>query len=143
MSALTLDEHNPVLQDLISIDGLGLAAASELMAFFQEPHNQEVLEALVIHNDQGQIEIVEDFFNTSSSPLSGKTVVFTGTLTTLSRREAKARAETLGASVTSTVSAKTDYVVMGENAGQKARDAAALGVKILTQEEWVTLTSSL
>lgn len=143
MIALSLEEKDPILADLLSIDGLGLGAARELHAFFQEPHNREVLDGLVVQGLQGQVSVVEDETRGNISPLSGKTVVFTGTLTTLTRREAKARAEALGASVTSTVSVKTDYVVVGESAGQKARDAQDLGVSVLTEDAWVTLTSGL
>lgn len=74
-----------------------------------------------------------------SSPVTGKTVVFTGTLHTLTRDAAKAMAEQLGAKVASSVSAKTDYVVVGDDAGSKAKKAKELGVAMLTEEEWVAL----
>jgi DNA ligase (NAD+) len=76
---------------------------------------------------------------TISSPLTGKTIVFTGTLSTLSRAEAKARAERVGAKVTGSVTNKTDYVVVGEDAGSKAKAAKELGVKILSEDEFVAL----
>jgi DNA ligase (NAD+) len=75
----------------------------------------------------------------SDSPVAGKIVVFTGTLTTMGRSEAKARAESLGAKVAGSVSKKTDYVVVGADAGSKAAKAEALGVVTLSEEEWVAL----
>ena len=74
------------------------------------------------------------------APLKGKTVVFTGELSTMTREAAKARAEELGAKVTNSVSKKTSLVVVGENAGSKARKATELGVQTLTEEEWVKLS---
>ncbi len=78
----------------------------------------------------------------SDSPVTGKTVVFTGTLTSMSRAEAKAKAELLGAKVAGSVSAKTDYVVIGADAGSKARKAEALGVTILDEDSWINMTKT-
>ncbi len=81
---------------------------------------------------------IEDFAGPSSaSPVAGKTVVFTGTLETMGRDEAKARAQALGAKVAGSVSAKTDYVVAGTEAGSKLTKAQELGVKVLTEQEWL------
>ena len=77
-----------------------------------------------------------------TSVIAGKTVVFTGTLETVTRSEAKARAEALGAKVAGSVSAKTDYVVIGADAGSKAAKAQALGVTTLTEQEWLELVSA-
>ncbi len=77
------------------------------------------------------------------SPVAGKTVVFTGTLETMTRSEAKARAEALGAKVAGAVSKKTDYVVVGADAGSKARKARELGVETLSEQDWAALIGSL
>jgi DNA ligase (NAD+) len=76
---------------------------------------------------------------TTGSPVEGKTVVFTGSLERMTRNEAKARAESLGAKVAGSVSKKTDFVVVGADAGSKARKAEELGVKTLTEDEWLAL----
>jgi DNA ligase (NAD+) len=76
---------------------------------------------------------------TSGSPIAGKTVVFTGELTAMTRSEAKARAESLGAKVASSVSKKTDYVIIGADAGSKATKAKELGLTILSEDEWLNL----
>jgi DNA ligase (NAD+) len=78
----------------------------------------------------------------SMTPISGKTVVFTGTLERMTRAEAKARAENLGAKVSGSVSKKTDYVVAGPGAGSKAKKAAELGVTLLSEDEWLALSSA-
>ena len=136
MNMLHLDEGNQTYQDLMAIDGLGLAILEELYGFFSEDHNQRVLEGLA-----DELTILPDPQEAMDKPLSGKTVVFTGTLTQLTRREAKARAEAQGATVSGSVSAKTHFVVVGENAGQKEKDARALGVTILSEGDFITLTS--
>ncbi len=117
--------------DLVSIDGIGPVVAGDILDFFAEAHNQEVLADLESLLDVQPLEAPA-----ATSPVSGKTVVFTGTLTTMTRAEAKARAESLGAKVAGSVSKKTDYVVAGSDAGSKAKKAAELGVEILTEEAW-------
>ena len=122
--------------NLLAIDGIGADTAQDIVDFFAEPHNGDVLDDLL------QEVTVEDFVapaRTADSALADKTIVFTGTLPTLSRGEAKARAEARGAKVTGSVSAKTDYVVMGSDAGAKADKARALGVTVLTEEEFLAL----
>ena len=121
-----------VFAELCNIDQIGLNVADDLIAFFAEAHNRDVLE------DLADVLDVEDFVidDTSESPVAGKTVVFTGTLETMTRSEAKARAEALGAKVAGSVSKKTDYVVAGPGAGSKAKKAEELGVAILTEDEW-------
>jgi DNA ligase (NAD+) len=121
--------------ELCNIDQIGVSVADDLTAFFAEPHNRDVLE------DLSQVLDVETFevADTSGSPVAGKTVVFTGTLETMTRSEAKARAEALGAKVAGSVSKKTDYVVAGPGAGSKAKKAEELEVPILTEEAWNAL----
>jgi DNA ligase (NAD+) len=122
-------------QELIGIDGIGPKVADSLLAFFAEPHNLEVLGDLT-----NALEI-EDLVlaDTSDSPVAGKTVVFTGKLEALTRDEAKARAEALGAKVAGSVSRNTDFLVAGPGAGSKAKKAEELGVRILSEEEWLEL----
>jgi DNA ligase (NAD+) len=118
-----------------SILGIGPAIAEELADFFEEPRNLATLDELAAELTVEAATQAE----TADSPVTGKVVVFTGTLETMTRPEAKARAEALGAKVTDTVSKKTDLVVVGTDAGSKARRAAELGVKTVTEPEWRTL----
>jgi DNA ligase (NAD+) len=122
--------------DLVSIDGIGDAMARDLIAFFDEQHNLDVVAAL-----EEQLD-VQDFVapDVSDSPFTGKTMVFTGALEAMSRGEAKARAEGLGAKVAGSVSKKTDYVVVGADAGSKAKRAAELGVTVLSEAEWLEMS---
>ena len=123
---------------LTGIDQIGPSVAEDLVEFFHEPHNQQAVDALL-----AQLTVTPFIApQTSESPVSGKTVVFTGTLTTITRAEAKARAESLGAKVAGSVSKKTDYVVVGEDAGSKAAKAAELGVTTLTEQEWLELINA-
>lgn len=121
-------------QDLMGIDGIGEAAVSALIQFESEPHNREMLDALL-----GQITIEDEVPAASDSPVAGKTVVFTGTLERMTRDEAKARASGLGAKVAGSVSAKTDILVAGPGAGSKRARAESLGVRILSEAEWLDL----
>jgi DNA ligase (NAD+) len=118
--------------ELGSIVGIGPAIAEELVDFFAEPRNLALLDELAKElriEDAARVEA-------ANGALAGKTVVFTGTLETMTRPEAKARAEALGAKVTDSVSKKTDLVVVGADAGSKARKAVELGVRTLTEPEW-------
>jgi DNA ligase (NAD+) len=128
------DPASEAYRDLTAIDGVGPSMADDLTAFFAEPHNRAVLDDLA-----GQVTVTDFVAPEAASAIAGKTVVFTGTLTAMSRGEAKARAEALGAKVAGSVSAKTDLVVVGAEAGTKARKAAELGVQTLTEDEWLTL----
>jgi DNA ligase (NAD+) len=117
-----------------SIIGVGPAVAEELMEFFAEPRNLQAVDALA------EVLTIEDAAGaTGNSPLAGKTIVFTGGMATMTRPEAKARAEELGARVTDSVSKNTDYVVAGADAGSKARKAAALGLTVLDEAGWRAL----
>ena len=122
--------------DLISVDGMGEAAAGSLTDFFNAPQNAQVITNLLEH-----ITIIDAEAPSSDSPVSGKTVVFTGKLEKFSRDEAKARAQSLGAKVSGSVSAKTDILVAGPGAGSKLKKAAELGIKTLTEDEWLAFIS--
>ena len=116
-----------------SIIGIGPTIAEELAEFFLESRNRAILDELA-----GLLEIEDDTASQAAadSEIAGKVVVFTGSLETMSRPEAKARAEALGAKVTDSVSKKTDFVVLGADAGSKAKRAAELGVRTLTEAQW-------
>ncbi|MDD2325579.1 MAG: NAD-dependent DNA ligase LigA [Alphaproteobacteria bacterium] len=121
------------LDTLLSIDQIGPLMAKDMAAFFAEPHNQTALAAL-----EQELEIQPAAAPTGSpSKLAGKTIVFTGTLTTMGRSEAKAKAESLGLIVSGSVSKKTDFVVIGAEAGSKATKAESLGVRTFTEESWL------
>jgi DNA ligase (NAD+) len=123
-------------QDLGEIDGVGPSVIDDLTAFFAEKHNTKVIDEL-----EDELKEIEDFvpLAASDSAIAGKTVVFTGTLEKMTRNEAKARAESLGAKVGGSVSSKTDFLIVGADAGSKAKKAAELGVKTLTEDEWLAL----
>jgi DNA ligase (NAD+) len=124
--------------ELDNIDGIGPKVVEAIVEFFAEPHNRQVLDDLA-----GQVEVQDAAAPAAgASALAGKTVVFTGTLATMSRAEAKATAEAQGAKVAGSVSAKTDYVVVGADAGSKAKRAAELGVTTLSEDEWRKLAGS-
>jgi DNA ligase (NAD+) len=124
--------------ELDNIDGIGPKVAETIYEFFAEPHNQAALDELA-----AEVEVLDSAAAMDgASPLAGKTVVFTGTLETMTRAEAKATAEARGAKVASSVSGKTDYVVVGADAGSKARKAAELGVTVLSEAEWQELIGS-
>ena len=120
---------------LTQIEGIGAIMASEIVDFFAEPHNRELLSELVplITITDAVKPVVRE------TPLTGKTVVFTGTLTTLTRAEAKARAIQAGAKVASSVSARTDFVVAGAEAGSKLTTAEKLGVRVITEQDFQDL----
>ncbi|AHJ64812.1 NAD-dependent DNA ligase [Granulibacter bethesdensis CGDNIH4] len=125
-----------------SITGIGPTIAEELVDFFAEPRNIDTLDELA-----GMLTITAPSGGLSGglssgaldSPLNGKTIVFTGTLQAMTRPEAKARAESMGAKVTDSVSKKTDFVVTGADSGSKAKKAAELGIRTLSEEEWLAL----
>ena len=116
------------------IDGIGPVVIEALRDFFAEPHNEKELDRLLKEVTPTPMEAVE-----TASPVSGKTVVFTGSLETFTRDEAKAQAERLGAKVSGSISKKTDLVVAGPGAGSKLAKARELGVEVLTEEEWLAL----
>ena len=130
-------QPGPAWNELVAIPDVGEVAAEELAGFFREKHNLDIIqgfrEAGVTVLDAERPKAV------ANSPVAGKTVVFTGTLETMTRTEAKTRAEALGAKVAGSVSAKTDYLIAGADAGSKAAKARDLGVTILTEQEWQAL----
>jgi DNA ligase (NAD+) len=117
--------------ELGSIQGIGPTIADELVEFFAEPQNLSALDDL----SRCVVAKVTEA-PVGNSPFAGKVVVFTGTLETMTRPEAEAQAERLGAKVTKSVSKKTDYLIVGADAGSKAAKAAELGVETLTEEEF-------
>jgi DNA ligase (NAD+) len=130
------DEASEAWRELNDIHGIGEDMAADIVGFFAEKHNRALLDDL-----EREITIIDyaSARGAAQSPLSGKTIVFTGTLTAMSRSEAKARAEALGANVAASVSGKTNYLVVGADAGSKAEKARALGVTTITEDEWLTL----
>ncbi|MEO1662243.1 MAG: NAD-dependent DNA ligase LigA [Pseudomonadota bacterium] len=119
---------------LTSIDGIGGAAVGALTAFMSEPHNQEMMRELL-----SEVTIADGEAPSQESPVAGKTVVFTGTLEVMTRDEAKARATSLGAKVSGSVSGRTDILVAGPGAGSKLKKAQDLGVNVMTEAEWLDL----
>ena len=129
------DEVGAAWDDLNAIDGVGTVMAHSLVAAFNNPTERAAIDRLT----EALIEIVPPEPVAEESAVSGKTVVFTGTLETMSRAEAKAQAEALGAKVSGSVSAKTDYLVAGAEAGSKETKARKLGVTILSEDDWRAL----
>jgi DNA ligase (NAD+) len=129
------------LKDLLSISGIGESVAGDIMSFFREQQNQDVLDKLTnpSHNRGALVTVTAFELSDTGSPIAGKTVVFTGALESMSRSEAKARAEKMGANVAGSVSKKTDYVVTGPGAGSKEKEARKLGLTILSEREWLEL----
>jgi DNA ligase (NAD+) len=119
-------------EDLESIEGVGGVVAEAVHDFFAEPHNVKALGRLL-----AWLDVTDMAVPAKSSPVSGKTVVFTGTLEKMTRQEAKARAESLGAKVSGSVSAKTDIVVAGPGAGSKLKDAQKHGVAVMDEDAWL------
>ena len=130
------DPDSPAYLALLDVHGIGEDMAADIVGFFAEPHNRDILDDLA-----GEVSVLDYAAPAQrmTSPLAGKIIVFTGGLESMSRSEAKARAEALGANVASSVSAKTDFVVIGADAGSKATRAAALGVKTLDEAAWLDL----
>jgi len=127
------------LGEIAGIAGVGPVAARAVADFFHEPHNQAVVAALL-----AELTTVQDAERPKSdTAVTGKTVVFTGALERFTRDEAKARAETLGAKVSGSVSRKTDYLVAGPGAGSKLAEAQKHGVAVLTEDEWLSLIGDL
>lgn len=135
--AIKLAKEKPgeAWDELLGIDGVGTVMASAVVDAFHEHSTRQAIERLVLElNVQDVIAPAG-----SNSPVAGKIVVFTGTLEKMTRAEAKARAETLGAKVSGSVSAKTDLVIAGPGAGSKAKRAESLGIQMMTEDEWLEM----
>jgi DNA ligase (NAD+) len=133
------DLEGPVWDELIGVDGVGEVMATSLLNAFSNPEERAAIDRLAVLLDIQDVVRVD----TSSSPVAGKTVVFTGTLEKMTRAEAKAKAERLGAKVSGSVSAKTDILVAGPGAGSKAKKAVELGIQTLDEDEWLALIDGL
>jgi DNA ligase (NAD+) len=130
MRAAAKGKEEEAHQELMSHDGIGPIVAEAIVDFFGEPHNVEVFDKLLAQVEVTQLEAVRQ------SPVSGKTVVFTGALEKMTREEAKAMAERLGAKVAGSVSKKTDLLIAGPGAGSKLKDAQKHGVEVIDEDEW-------
>jgi DNA ligase (NAD+) len=130
-----LQRRDKAVVEAVETPGVGPEVANALLDFFEEEHNREVLDDL---SNVG-VRPADIVWETKESPVTGKTVVFTGSLETLSRDEAKAQAEKLGAKVAGSVSAKTDLVVYGPGAGSKLKKATELGVETMDEAGWNAL----
>jgi DNA ligase (NAD+) len=129
--------HDPeAMAELDAFDQIGQAVIDSAAAYFAEDHNRRIVQNLV-----AQLTILDAERPRTDSAVAGKTVVFTGALERMTRDEAKAQAEALGAKVASSVSKKTDIVVAGPGAGSKLKTAADLGIQVLTEEEWLALVA--
>ncbi|PXA98180.1 DNA ligase (NAD(+)) LigA [Nostoc sp. 3335mG] len=123
--------------EIESVEGVGPVVAEALVDFFHEPHNREAWADLL-----GEVQPQPFVLEVRESPVTGKTVVFTGSLETLSRDEAKAQAEALGARVSGSVSAKTDMVIAGPGAGSKLKKAAELNIEVIDEAAWAALVAA-
>jgi DNA ligase (NAD+) len=130
--------RNDAAAAVIETPGIGGEVAGALLDFFEEPHNLGVLDALFAAG----VEPEDLVWETKQSPVSGKTLVFTGSLETLSRDEAKAQAEALGAKVAGSVSAKTDLLIAGPGAGSKLKKAQELGIEVIDEAGWNALVAA-
>jgi len=124
------------MEELTQVEGVGPVVAEALVEFFHEPHNQSVWDDLL-----SEVSPPEYVANVRASAVSGKVVVFTGSLETMSRDEAKAQAESLGAKTAGSVSAKTDLVVAGPGAGSKLKKAQELGIEVIDEAAWAAIVA--
>ncbi len=124
----------PSFLDISGVDQVGPVAARMVAEFFGESHNQHLVRKLL-----AELIVIPAERPKTDTAIAGKTVVFTGALEKMTRDEAKAQAEALGAKVASSVSRKTDVVVAGPGAGSKLKTAAELGLQVLTEDEWLAM----
>ena len=137
MKIAAASEINDARSELNAIDGIGDVVAEAVIQFFDEPHNIDIFDALLKEVSPQALAAIA-----SSSPVSGKTVVFTGALERMTRDEAKAMAERLGAKVAGSVSKKTDLLVAGPGAGSKLKDAEKYGVEVIDENAWFVLVGA-
>ncbi len=130
-------EDETIREEITAIDGVGPTVAQALADFFHEPHNREVWKDLL-----SEVTPPDYIVETRDSAVAGKTVVFTGKLETMSRDEAKAQAEALGAKASGSVSAKTDLLVAGPGAGSKMKKAAELGIEVIDEAAWADIVKA-
>ena len=119
-------------QNLISIDQIGQSSADDLIQYFNSEQNLKMLDKLLKY-----IEIQDINFKSVNSPYSGKTIVLTGSLMSMSRDEAKSILQNMGAKVSSSISKNTDFVIVGDQAGSKAKKAFDLNIETINEEEWL------
>jgi DNA ligase (NAD+) len=131
-------QHDDAVAELSSIEGIGPVVAKSLIDFFHEEHNRDAWNDLL-----SEISPPAYVSNVKASAVTGKTIVFTGSLETMSRDEAKAQAEALGAKTSGSVSAKTDLVVAGPGAGSKLKKAAELGVDVIDENAWAAIVAGV
>ena len=128
---------NQDFQDFVALDGIGEKMAKAIVEYFGDEKNVKMISDL-----ENEIEVLEAKKIVSNSILSGKSIVFTGTLERMTRQEAKKKAEDLAMKVVGSVSAKTDYVVAGADSGSKLKKAQELGVKVLDEKSWEELIAN-
>jgi DNA ligase (NAD+) len=133
-----LQRRSKAVVEAVGTPNIGPEVANALLDFFEEPHNRAVVEAIFAAG-VAPADVVHE---TRESPVTGKTIVFTGSLESLSRDEAKAQAETLGAKTAGSVSAKTDLVVAGPGAGSKLKKAADLGIEVIDEAAWLEIVAA-
>jgi DNA ligase (NAD+) len=124
-------------RERLNVAQVGPVVAEALIGFLAEPHNREALDALV-----AEVTILPVILETVESPVSGKTLVFTGTLEQMTRDEAEARAERLGARIAKSVSSRTDLIIAGPGAGSKLKKAAELGVEVIDEAAWLAMLAA-
>jgi DNA ligase (NAD+) len=134
VARVAADPESDAHAELTSIGGIGAVVADAIVEFFREEHNEEMLDALL-----AQVHVQPAEATASDSPVAGKTVVFTGALEQMTREEAKAMAERLGAKVAGSVSKKTDIVVAGPGAGSKLNKAKEFDVQVMDEDGWLAL----
>jgi len=135
--AETQAKRDKAIAEHIGVENVGAAVGHALADFFHEPHNVAAWDDLL-----GEVSPPDYIVETTASAVTGKTVVFTGKLETMSRDEAKAQAERLGAKAAGSVSAKTDLVVAGPGAGSKLKQASALGIEVISEEAWAQIVKA-